>query len=79
MFYAYILRSLKDRKYYYGSTKDVQKRLKTHNAGKVRYTKGHLPYVVHYNESFATRRDAIAREKFFSIEGYKWLKSNGII
>jgi putative endonuclease len=80
MFYAYILRSLKDWKYYYGSTKNLQDRLKTHNAGKVRYTKGHLPYVVHYNESFATRKEAVAREKFFkSIEGYKWLKSNGII
>jgi putative endonuclease len=45
----------------------------------VSYTKGHLPYVIHYYESFNSREEAIQREKFFkTIEGYKWLKENGI-
>ena len=52
------------------------KELKIHNAGKVKYTKGHRPYVLHYHETFATRREAFAREKFFkSIDGYNWLRS----
>ena len=80
MFYAYILKSLKDKTYYYGSTQNLQERLKIHNSGKVRYTKGHLPYELHYYEIFLTRKEAASREKFFkSIDGYSWLKSKGII
>jgi len=80
MFYSYILQSLKDLSYYYGSTAKLEERLKTHNAGRVKYTKGHTPYKLHYFESFQTRKAAIARERFYkSIEGYKWLKSKGII
>ena len=80
MFYSYILKSLKDNTYYYGSTGKLEERVDTHNSGKVKYTKGHLPYKLHYYEIFKTRKEAMAREKFFkSIEGYKWLKSKGII
>lgn len=80
MFYAYILKSLKDSTYYKGSTDDLKKRIKQHNSGKVRYTKGHLPYKLHYFEEFDTRAEALKREKFFkSVEGYKWLKKNNII
>ena len=80
MFYANILKSLKDQTYYYGSTEYLHDRFKAHNRGKVKYTKGHRPYKLHYYETFSTRKEAIAREKFFkSIEGYNWLKLNGII
>ena len=80
MFYTYILLSLKDATYYYGSTENIDKRLKAHNLGKVRYTKGQLPYHLHYFESYTTRGEANRREKFFkSIDGYNWLKSIGII
>ena len=80
MFYAYILKSLKDGGFYYGSSKDLEKRLKNHNSGKVKYTKGHKPYLLHYKELFETRREAMSREKFFkSIDGYIWLKSKKII
>jgi len=80
LYYAYILKSLKDGGFYYGSAKDLEVRLKNHNSGKVKYTKGHKPYVLHYNESFETRKEAMAREKFFkSIDGYNWLKSERII
>ena len=80
MYYAYILKSLKDQTYYYGSTEEIEARIKIHNAGKERYTKGHRPYMLHYYEIFNTRREAISRERFFkSVDGYKWLKSKGII
>ena len=76
MFYAYILRSLKDNTFYYGSTENLQKRLETNNSGKVRYTKGHKPYILHYYETYSTRKEALARERFFkSMNGYKWLKT----
>ena len=80
MFIAYILKSEKDNTYYYGSTNDISSRLKYHNSGKVRYTKGHLPYKLHYSESFESRSEAMARERFFkSIDGYNWLKKEKII
>ena len=80
MYYSYILKSKKDNSYYYGSTDDIPKRIKEHNAGKVRYTKGHRPYVYHFSEVFNTRSEAFRRERFYkSIDGYKWLKSKDII
>jgi putative endonuclease len=80
MFYAYILRSQKDGSYYYGSTEQLNTRLATHNSGKVRYTKGHLPYTLQYFECRKTRKEAFARESFFkSIDGYNWLRANKII
>jgi len=80
MFYTYILKSIKDHSYYYGSTKDIIARLKEHNGGKVKYTKGHKPYILHYVEEYDSKREALKREQFFkSIEGYKWLRENKII
>jgi len=79
MFYAYILKSNKDNTYYYGSSENLAKRLIEHNLGKVKYTKGHRPYIIHYSEEFSSRAEAHKRELFFkSIEGYRWLKSNNI-
>ncbi|NUQ40031.1 MAG: GIY-YIG nuclease family protein [Calditrichaceae bacterium] len=80
MFYAYILKSLKDHRYYYGSTSDLKKRLKSHNGGKVRSTKNRRPFELHYFEEFPTQSEALLRERFFkSPEGYAWLKENNII
>jgi len=80
MIYAYILNSLKDGTYYYGSTNNIENRIKIHNSGKEKYTRGHKPYKVHYYEEFETRKEAAARERFFkSIEGYRWLKDKKII
>ncbi|RMG68742.1 MAG: nuclease, partial [Calditrichaeota bacterium] len=47
MYYAYILKSLKDEGYYYGSTADLEQRLRSHNAGKVRSTKHRRPWKIH--------------------------------
>ena len=80
LMFAYILRSTKDGTYYYGSTKDLECRLMEHNNGKVKYTKGHRHYKLHYFEEFATRKEAFNRERFFkTIDGYNWLKEKGII
>jgi putative endonuclease len=79
-FHVYILQSLKDGKYYYGFTEDLDTRLSFHNDGLVRSTKSRRPLVLHYSESFATKREALKREKYFkSISGYNWLKARGVI
>jgi putative endonuclease len=80
LFYTYFLKSLKDYKYYYGSTEDLHSRIKYHNSGKVRSTKNRRPLVIHYFEEFGTKTDAIKRETFFkSKSGYFWLKEKNII
>jgi putative endonuclease len=79
LYYTYILKSLRDGSYYYGSTEDINHRLDEHNSGKMRYSKGHLTYAIHYFETFSSRNEAIKRERFFkSMEGFKWLKEKGI-
>ncbi|MEJ2595796.1 MAG: GIY-YIG nuclease family protein [bacterium] len=75
-----MLRSVTHSTHYYGSCQDIDKRLAEHNRGKVRYTKGRASWVLIYFEEFESRAEAMKREKFFkSIEGYKYLKSKGII
>jgi putative endonuclease len=80
MFYTYILRSQKTGKHYYGSCEDLEKRLKTHNAGKVKYTKPFIPWEIIYSEQFDTRSEAYRRELFFkTLTGWNWLKDKGIL
>jgi len=80
MYNTYILKSLKDGKYYYGHSADLNSRLKENNNGKVRATKGRMPFVIHYFETFETRSEAVKRELFFkSINGYIFLKQERII
>ena len=79
-YFAYVLKSLKSGIHYYGSTSDLKKRLKNHNAGKSKFTKGHRPWEIIYSEKYDTRTEAIKRERFFkSIDGKIWLKGKGII
>ena len=52
-----------DGSYYTGFTTDVERRVKTHNAGKgAKYTKTRLPVKVIHTEEFATKEEAMSRE-----------------
>ncbi|MGK9367770.1 GIY-YIG nuclease family protein [Melioribacter sp. Ez-97] len=64
MYFTYILQSLKDHRYYYGSTSNLEERLKTHNAGRVRSTKSRRPLKIIYYETFDSRSEAYRRELF---------------
>ena len=80
MFFTYILKNEKDNSHYYGHSKDVESRLKNHNSGKVRSTKSKAPWKIHYFETFETKSEAYRREFFFkTIDGYNYLKKEGII
>ena len=77
---VYLLKSLKDNTYYVGMTTDLDQRLKDHNRGKTKYTKGHIPYELIYHEDFRDFSSARKREKYFkSNAGKKYLKKEGII
>jgi len=80
MFCAYILKSLKDLRYYYGSTENIADRLSRHNKGLVKSTKSRRPLDLVYKEDYQTRSEAYKREMFFkSIDGYLWLLEKGVI
>jgi putative endonuclease len=64
MYFVYILKSLKDFKYYIGQTKDLDDRLKKHNSGQVKSTKSRRPFILIKKESFNTRGEAKKRENY---------------
>ena len=64
MFYIYILKSIKNGKYYIGSTRNLEKRLKEHNSGKMKSTKGLIPWEIVHTESVSTNSEARKRESY---------------
>ena len=55
--------------------KDANARLKEHNNGKNRFTKGHLPWQLIYTEVHPNWESARKREKYLkSAAGKTWLK-----
>ncbi len=62
MYYVYVLKSLKDNGYYIGSTKDLDRRLKEHNAGMTKPLKHRRPLILVYFEEFKSRSEARKRE-----------------
>ena len=65
MYYVYVLRSSKDGRLYTGVTSDLARRMREHRAGKTRSLRARLPVTLVYSEAFATKREAMARERFF--------------
>ncbi|MEK7569858.1 MAG: GIY-YIG nuclease family protein [Patescibacteria group bacterium] len=63
--YVYALQSLKDRKLYIGSTGDLEKRLKAHNAGQNISTANRRPFKLIFFEGFLTAPEARRREAYF--------------
>lgn len=61
--FVYMLKSLKDGKFYIGCTSDLKKRLKQHNSGMVRSTKARRPFELVYWEPLGTRSEAMKRER----------------
>ncbi|HNX68174.1 MAG TPA: GIY-YIG nuclease family protein [Candidatus Omnitrophota bacterium] len=49
--WVYILESTKDGFRYIGSGENAEERLRRHNAGDYRYTKGHRPWRLVYLEA----------------------------
>lgn len=63
-YYVYVLISLKDYKFYVGSTSDLLQRVKKHNSGEVKSTKFRRPLQLLHYEYFVNIEDAKAREVF---------------
>jgi putative endonuclease len=61
--YLYILYSASKDKYYTGESHDPSIRLKLHNEGATRSTKGGVPWILVYTELHPDRTSALKREK----------------
>ena len=78
MFYIYVLKSQRNDKRYIGfSSKFPEQRLNEHNAGTNSFTRQNKPWILIRQEMFATKSEALRREKFLkSGQGRKWLDEN---
>lgn len=65
MYFAYVLKSQKNSRFYYGCTNDLERRLKQHNSGLSKYTRLTRPFDLVYFEKFKDLKSARNREKFF--------------
>lgn len=64
MYYVYLLKC-SDGTLYCGYTNDLEKRVKTHNAGLgAKYTRSRLPVELLYSERYDEKSDALKREYF---------------
>ena len=73
--FVFIIKSLKDGRYYKGMTTNLTNRIKEHNAGRTFSTKVFVPWELVYYEEYSTRSEARAREKFLkSGQGRNFIK-----
>ncbi|MEF8799267.1 MAG: GIY-YIG nuclease family protein [Candidatus Bipolaricaulota bacterium] len=76
MYYVYVLYSEKDNNFYVGYTKDVKKRLKMHQSGKVKSTRNRRPLNLVYYEASLNQEDALSREKYLKTSyGKRYIKN----
>lgn len=63
MYYVYILKSLKNNRYYIGQTENLEKRIGEHNKGLSKSTKSGRPWKVVYVKEFSTRKESYRVER----------------
>jgi predicted GIY-YIG superfamily endonuclease len=63
MAYLYILKSKSNARYYIGSTTDLARRLREHDAGNTPTTRHSGPGQLVYNEEFGALAEARRRER----------------
>jgi putative endonuclease len=69
LFYIYIIRSQHWQRYYVGSSESVEKRFQEHNSGKSGSTRAGIPWELIHIEAFATRSEALLRERKIKARG----------
>ena len=70
MYNVYVIKSLKDKRFYIGQTNDTEERLVRHNKGLVESTKNRRPFILVFQENFESRKEAINRESYLkSLKG----------
>ncbi|MDD4937994.1 MAG: GIY-YIG nuclease family protein [Candidatus Shapirobacteria bacterium] len=67
--FIYILKSIKNKRFYIGSTTDIQRRLIEHNSGRSKYTSFTRPFELIFSQKFNSI--SIARKVEFKIKQFK--------
>ncbi len=76
MYYVYILKSKKNKRWYTGSTNNLRKRFKEHNNGKSGWTKKGVPLELIYYEACLNEEDVRLREIYLkSGMGKRYIKN----
>lgn len=76
MFYVYVLQSDKDKRFYTGFTRDLDKRIQEHNSGVSNATKTRTPFRLVYYEFCLNSRDAMKRERYLKTTwGKRYIKT----
>ncbi len=76
MYFTYVLYSEAFDGIYIGQTSNLLKRLDEHNSGLTKSTKHYIPWELIHNEEFATRKEAMRREKELkSHQGREFIRS----
>ena len=76
MYFVYAIKSEKDGRIYVGMCSNTEVRLKEHNVGKTKSTKGFTPWRLIYKEEAINRAEARKREIYLkSGIGKEFLKS----
>jgi len=68
---AYVLYSLKDFKFYIGSTSNLEERLVQHDQGRSKSTAKRRPLLLIFCEFFLSKKDALRRERYFKTDAGK--------
>jgi putative endonuclease len=84
MYCAYVLRSVKNGRFYTGSTEDWKRRFAEHNDGRSKATKYLRPFEILLVEEFDSKVQAVRRERYLKSglgrqELTRLLKRGGII
>jgi putative endonuclease len=64
MYFVYVLGNAATQKHYTGFTTDLVQRLGQHNSGVTKSTKNRGKWELIYWEEFASRSEAVCRERF---------------
>ena len=72
---VYILESQKDKRFYIGSTENLEKRLFRHNQGYEKATKPHRPYAVVFKQECSSIEEA----RFLELKIKKWKRRDFIL
>lgn len=71
MFHVYILQSEIDASFYIGYTGNLERRIDQHNTGQSAYTSRKIPWKLVYVEEYATKTEALQRERFLKAQKNK--------
>jgi putative endonuclease len=70
--YVYMLKSLKNGKYYVGISENVFRRLKEHNSGKLKTTSVNKPYKIVFKKEYIGYKEARKHEIWLKKKSVKY-------